>query len=130
MGQQAQHVCSTLLEKRIVEIAEGTASLYGGQARATYTRGYPVTKNHARQAAFAAEVAALVAGKDMVDANMAPVMGAEDFSYMLESRPGAFVMFGNGPSAPVHHQAYDFNDEAIPHGVSFWARLAETAMPA
>ena len=119
-----------LLEKRIVEVAEGTAKVFGATAKATYTRGYPVTVNHARQTAFAADVARQVAGKDMVNDDMAPVMGAEDFSYMLESRPGAFVMFGNGPSAPVHHQAYDFNDEAIPHGVSFWARLAETAMPA
>ena len=119
-----------LLERRIVEVAESTAKVFGATAKATYTRGYPVTVNHTRQTAFAAEIAAQVAGKDMVDANMTPVMGAEDFSYMLESRPGAFVMFGNGPTAPVHHQAYDFNDEAIPHGVSFWARLAETAMPA
>ena len=119
-----------LLEKRIVEIAEGTASLYGGQARATYTRGYPVTKNHARQAAFAASVAAQVSGKNMVNDNVRPVMGGEDFSYMLEARPGAFVFFGNGDTASVHHPAYDFNDDAIPAGVSFWARLVETAMPA
>ena len=119
-----------MLEKRIVEIAEGTAQMFGATATATYTRGYPVTRNHARQAAFAASVAAQVSGKDMVNDNVTPVMGGEDFSYMLESRPGAFVFFGNGDTASVHHPAYDFNDEAIPAGVSFWARLAETAMPA
>ena len=119
-----------LLEKRIVEIAEGTAKMFGATAKATYRRDYPVTKNHARQAAFAASVAAQISGKEMVNDNVTPVMGGEDFSFMLESRPGAFVFFGNGDTAPVHHQAYDFNDEAIPAGVSFWARLAETAMPA
>ena len=119
-----------LLEKRIVEVAEGTAKLFGATAKATYTRGYPVTRNHARQAAFAASIAAQVSGKDMVNDNVTPVMGGEDFSYMLESRPGAFVFFGNGNTASVHHPAYDFNDDAIPAGVSFWARLAETAMPA
>ena len=119
-----------LLEKRIVEIAEGTAKMYGATAKAIYRRDYPVTRNHARQAAFAASVAAQVSGKDMVNDNVTPVMGGEDFSFMLESRPGAFVFFGNGDTAPVHHPAYDFNDEAIPAGVSFWARLVETAMPA
>jgi amidohydrolase len=119
-----------LLEKRIVEVAEGTAKLFGATAKATYERGYPVTRNHAKQAAFAASIAREIAGKDMVNDNVTPVMGGEDFSFMLERRPGAFVFFGNGNTASVHHPAYDFNDEAIPHGVSFWARLVETAMPA
>jgi hippurate hydrolase len=118
-----------MLEQRVVEIAEGTARTLGGSAVATYERGYPVTSNHARQAAFAAEVAAQVAGQDRVDTNMVPVMGGEDFSYMLEARPGAFVMFGNGDTGPLHHPSYDFNDAAIPHAVSFWAKLAETSMP-
>jgi amidohydrolase len=119
-----------MLEKRIVEIAERTADMMGGKAICKYERGYPVTRNHERQAVFAAEVAAQVAGRDKVNSNITPVMGGEDFSFMLEARPGAFVMFGNGNSASVHHPAYDFNDDAIPHAVSFWARLAETAMPA
>jgi amidohydrolase len=119
-----------LLEKRFVEVAEGTAKLFGATAKATYERGYPVTRNHAKQAAFAASIAREISGKDMVNDNITPVMGGEDFSFMLERRPGAFVFFGNGDTASVHHPAYDFNDEAIPHGVSFWARLAETAMPA
>ena len=119
-----------LLEKRIHEVAEGTAKLFGATAKVNYTRGYPVTRNHERQAAFAASIAAQVSGKEMVNDHVTPVMGGEDFSYMLESRPGAFVFFGNGATASVHHPAYDFNDEAIPAGVSFWARLVETAMPA
>ncbi len=119
-----------LLEKRIVEVAEGTAKLFGATAKATYDRGYPVTRNHAKQAAFAASIAREISGKDMVNDHITPVMGGEDFSFMLERRPGAFVFFGNGNTASVHHPAYDFNDDAIPHGVSFWARLVETAMPA
>ena len=119
-----------LLEKRVVEIAEGTARMFGASAKAIYRRDYPVTRNHPRQTAFAASVAAQISGAEMVNDNCLPLMGGEDFSFMLESRPGAFVLFGNGSTAPVHHPAYDFNDEAIPAGVSFWARLVETAMPA
>jgi metal-dependent amidase/aminoacylase/carboxypeptidase family protein len=70
-----------------------------------------------------------VAGRDRVDAAAAPVMGGEDFSFMLEARPGAFIFVGNGDTAGLHHPAYDFNDEAIPTGIAYWARLVETAMP-
>ena len=69
-----------------------------------------------------------MAGDDRADTAMAPVMGAEDFSYMLEARPGAFIFVGNGDSAGLHHQAYDFNDAAIPTGTSYWVRLVETAL--
>ena len=62
--------------------------------------------------------------------NLPPVMGAEDFSYMLEARPGAFIFIGNGMTAGLHHPAYDFDDAAIPYGVSYWARLAETVLAA
>ena len=117
-----------LLEKRLNEIVEGTARAHGVTAKFSYTRGYPVTRNHERQTAFAASVAAQVVGHDRVDANMNPVMGAEDFSYMLEARPGAFIFVGNGNSAGLHHPAYDFNDEVIPLGTSYWVRLVETAL--
>ena len=117
------------LEQRLHEIVEGTARLYGASAKLTYCRDYPVTRNHERQTAFAVSVAADVAGRDRVDAAAPPVMGGEDFSFMLEARPGAFIFVGNGDSAGLHHPAYDFNDEAIPTGVSYWARLVETAMP-
>jgi amidohydrolase len=117
------------LEQRLHEIVEGTARLYGASAKLTYKRDYPVTRNHERQTAFAAGVAADVAGSERVDAAAAPVMGGEDFSFMLEARPGAFIFVGNGDSAGLHHPAYDFNDAAIPTGVAYWARLVETALP-
>jgi len=82
------------------------------------------------QTVFASDVAAAVAGDAQVIRAMPPVMGGEDFSYMLEARPGAFIFIGNGESAGLHHPAYDFNDEAIPHGVSYWVRIAETALAA
>jgi amidohydrolase len=118
-----------LLEKRLHEVVEGTARLYGATARLTYRRGYPVLENHEGQAAFAASVAGEIVGNDKVDTAMPPVMGAEDFSYMLQARPGAFIFVGNGDTAGLHHPAYDFNDEVIPIGTSYWARLVETAMP-
>ena len=119
-----------LLEKRVPEIAETTAKLYGAKATVKYRRGYPVLKNHAVQADFAASVAAQIAGVDKVDTSLAPVMGAEDFSFMLNARPGAFIFVGNGDSASLHHPAYNFNDEVIPIGTSYWAKLVETALPA
>ena len=118
------------LEARLQQVVTGTAALYGATAKLDYRRDYPVTSNHERQAAFAASVAAQVAGRERVNEHVAPVMGAEDFSFMLEARPGAFIFTGNGDSAGLHHPAYDFNDEVIPIGTSYWARLVETAMPA
>ena len=119
-----------LLERRLNEIVQGTAQLHGATARLTYKRDYPVTRNHEEQTAFAAGVAKEIAGADRVNVNVDLVMGAEDFSFMLEARPGAFIFVGNGNTAGVHHPKYDFNDEALPVGVSYWARLVETAMPA
>jgi amidohydrolase len=116
------------LEKRVAEVVEGTAKLYGATAKITYRRGYPVLVNHDRQTAFAAEVAREIAGAGRVDDRMVPMMGAEDFSYMVNERPGAFIFVGNGDSAGLHHPAYDFNDEVIPLGTSYWVRLAETAL--
>jgi metal-dependent amidase/aminoacylase/carboxypeptidase family protein len=118
-----------LLEKRLHEVVSGTAQLYGATAKLTYKRDYPVTRNHARQTQFATSVASEVVGAERVDDNVAPVMGAEDFSFMLEARPGAFIFVGNGESAGLHHPAYDFNDEIIPIGTSYWVRLVETALP-
>ncbi|MFL4971708.1 MAG: M20 aminoacylase family protein [Xanthobacteraceae bacterium] len=118
-----------LLERRLKEIVQGTAQLHGATARLTYTRDYPVTRNHEQQTAFAATVAAEIAGTDRVNVNVDPVMGAEDFSFMLQARPGAFIFVGNGDSAGLHNPAYDFNDDVIPVGASYWARLVETALP-
>ena len=117
-----------LLEKRLHEVVEGTARLHGATARLAYRRGYPVLENHDGQTGFAASVAGEIVGKDKVNTAMPPVMGAEDFSYMLQARPGAFIFVGNGNTAGLHHPAYDFNDEVIPIGTSYWARLVETAM--
>jgi amidohydrolase len=117
-----------LVEKRLHEVIEGTAALYGAKAKLVYKRDYPVTRNHERQTAFAAEIARDVVGKDRVDDAVPPVMGAEDFSYMLEARPGAFIFVGNGDTAGLHHPAYDFNDELIPVGSSYWVKLVETAL--
>jgi len=117
-----------LLEKRLHEVVEGTAKLYGAKAKLTYHRDYPVLKNHAAQTDFAADVAFEVVGRERVDSDAPPVMGAEDFSFMLNARPGAFIFVGNGDSAGLHHPAYDFNDEAIPIGTSYWVRLVETAL--
>jgi hippurate hydrolase len=119
-----------LVERRVREVVEGTAQAYGAKAQLHYRRDYPVTRNHPRQTDFAAAVAAEIAGKERVDADAAPLMGAEDFSYMLEARPGAFIFVGNGDTAGLHHPAYDFNDETIPFGTSYWVRLVEKAMPA
>ena len=118
-----------LLERRLHEVVTGTAQLYGASAKLTYKRDYPVTSNHERQAAFAASVAGQVVGPERVDDHVAPVMGAEDFSFMLLARPGAFIFVGNGDSAGLHHPAYDFNDEAIPIGTSYWVKLVESALP-
>jgi amidohydrolase len=119
-----------LCEERIGAVASGIAAAFGARARTTYDRGYPVTDNHPEQAAFMADIAAEVAGADGIDRAVDPMMGAEDFSYMLERRPGAYIFLGTGEGAGLHHPAYDFNDAAAPYGVSLWARLIERAMPA
>jgi amidohydrolase len=116
------------VEKRIHEIVAGVAAAAGATARVEYRRGYPPTVNHGAQTDFAAEVARKVAGDSQVDSNGPPIMGAEDFSFMLEARPGAFIFIGNGDSAMLHHPAYDFNDAALPYGMSYWVELVETAL--
>ena len=116
------------VEKRIHEIVAGLAAAGGATARVEYRRGYPPTVNHGAQTDFAAGVARKVAGDAQVDANAPPEMGAEDFSFMLEARPGAFIFLGNGDSAKLHHPSYDFNDAALPYGMSYWVELVETAL--
>ena len=119
-----------LVEDRFRQVVQGTAALHGATATISYLRNYPVTSNHPGPTAFAASVAADVAGAGNVEANTPPMMGAEDFSFMLNARPGAFIFIGNGESANLHHPAYDFNDAVIPTGTSYWVRLIEKAMPA
>ena len=110
--------------------ATGIAAAYGATINVDYDPNYPVTVNHPEETAFAGDVAAASPASPNVHRAMPPVMGGEDFSYMLEARPGAFIFIGNGDTANLHHPAYDFNDEVIPHGVSYWVRLAETALAA
>jgi hippurate hydrolase len=118
-----------LVEKRVREVVAGVAQITGARIDLTYERGYPVTVNHAAQTDLATAVAKEIAG----DANVLespPMMGAEDFSYMLEARPGAFIFCGNGDSAGLHHPAYNFNDEAIVFGTSYWIKLVENTLAA
>ena len=116
-----------LAEKRVNEICTGIATTFGGTADVYYERNYPVMVNHDEQTEFAAEVARGVSGQ----CDEAPlVMGGEDFAFMLEERPGAYILVGNGDTAMVHHPEYNFNDEAIPAGCSWWAEIVEKRMPA
>ncbi|MEQ8295919.1 MAG: M20 aminoacylase family protein [Nitratireductor sp.] len=119
-----------LAEERIRALVTGIAVASGAEANIHYDRNYPVTFNHAEETDFAVDVARDVAGEAKVDPQMPAMMGGEDFSYMLEARPGSFVFVGNGDTANLHHPAYDFNDEAIPHGISYWVRLTEKALAA
>ncbi len=116
--------------QRMDEIVNGIAGSAGATASIAIKEGYPATINHDAETDKAASIAAAIAGADKVDTNKEPTMGGEDFSYMLLERPGAFIFMGNGDTAGLHHPEYDFNDEAIPHGTSYWAKLAETLMPA
>lgn len=118
-----------LAEARFRAIVAGQAAAFGVQAEVTYERGYPPTVNNPARAAFAAEVAREIAGPAAVEDDVERDMGAEDFSYMLQARPGAFLFIGIGPGEGLHHPAYDFNDEAAPIGASFFARLVERALP-
>ncbi len=117
-----------MVEERLHKIVENTAAAYGAKAKLTYRRNYPVLVNHDEQTDFAAGVAQQVAGETHVDTALPAMMGAEDFSFMLNARPGAFIWIGNGDSAGLHHPSYNFNDEAIPFGTSYWVKLAETAL--
>ena len=115
-----------LAEQRLTAIATSVSKTFGAVAEVKYYRGYPCMVNHDEQTEFAASVAARVSGA-CDDAPL--VMGGEDFSYFLEERPGAYILVGNGDSASVHHPEYNFNDEVIPAGCSWWAGIAEERMP-
>jgi hippurate hydrolase len=117
-----------LVETRISEVAKGVAAAFGATAEVEYKRGYPVTFNHPEQTDFMARIAGEVGAG--IDREIPPQMGSEDFSYMLQERPGAYIFLGNGDSAMCHHPAYDFDDGAIPYGVSLWAKIIEERMKA
>ena len=116
-----------LAQKRLEEIVDLTARAHCCKAEINYERGYPATVNYADNTEFAADAAETVSPG--VDRDTPPIMAGEDFSYMLEERPGAYIMLGNGAGATVHHPEYDFNDEAIPAGCSWFAEVVERRMP-
>ncbi|REC58453.1 amidohydrolase [Rhodosalinus sediminis] len=116
-------------EARVRAIVEGVAAAHGVTAALDYDRWYPATVNHPRETAFAAEVARDVVG-EAVDLETEPSMGAEDFAYLLEARPGAYLLVGQGETPMCHHPAFDFNDRIAPVGASLYARLVERALPA
>jgi amidohydrolase len=119
-----------LAEQRLKQIVNGIAATHGAEAEVSYHRNYPVTFNHAAETDHAAAAAAEIAGAANVNAETDPMMGGEDFSYMLNARPGAFIFVGNGDTAGLHNAAYDFNDEVIAPGISYWVRLAEKRLNA
>jgi amidohydrolase len=117
-----------LCEARIKTVAESVAAAFGATARVDYHRGYPVTFNHDEQTDFMAGVAEAVGYG--LNRDIPPQMGSEDFSYMLNSRPGAYIFIGNGNTAECHHPAYNFDDAAIPFGTSLWAKIVEERLSA
>jgi len=119
-----------MVEQNLHRLVENTAASFGATAKLTYRRNYPVLVNHEAETGFATSVAKEIAGAERVNTKLPAMMGAEDFSFMLRKRPGAFIWVGNGDSAGLHHPRYNFNDDAIPVGTSYWVRLVETALPA
>jgi hippurate hydrolase len=129
-----------LIERRMNEIAAGLAAGFGATVDFSFKRNYPPLINHPAQTAFAVEAMRAVVGSDNVDANVEPTMGAEDFAFMLQEKPGCYVFIGNGDGdhrlgghglgpCQLHNGSYDFNDQLLPVGASFWARLVEMSLP-
>ncbi|MBS1180804.1 MAG: yxeP [Proteobacteria bacterium] len=118
------------LEASVGRLATAVAAAFGAEARLAYERGYPVTVNHAAAATRVGDVVEGLFGRDAIDRAAAPMMAAEDFSFYLERVPGAYFFMGNGPSAGLHHPAYDFADDAIAPGSLVWATLAKASLSA
>jgi amidohydrolase len=130
-----------LIEHRMREVAEHTAAGFGAQVEFEFRRNYPPLINHAKETAFAVEVMKAVVGADRVDANVEPTMGAEDFAFFLQKKAGCYIFIGNGEGehrggghglgpCVLHNGSYDFNDDLLPIGASYWVRLAEMSLPA
>ncbi|MFD1746472.1 M20 aminoacylase family protein [Rhizobium helianthi] len=119
-----------MAEMRIRQLAEGIAAANDAVAEVDYERACPVTVNHAQETLYAARAAMEVVGEPNVNTEVDPSMAGEDFAFMLQARPGAYIMIGNGDSAALHNPAYDFNDEAIAYGISYWVKLAEQRLSA
>ena len=129
-----------LIERRMREIAQGLAAGFNATVDFSFKRNYPPLVNHPEQTAFAIEAMRAVVGSDNVDTNVEPTMGAEDFAFMLQEKPGCYVFIGNGDGDHRHHGhglgpcqlhngSYDFNDHLLPIGASFWTRLVEMSLP-
>ncbi|MCY6381977.1 M20 aminoacylase family protein [Hoeflea prorocentri] len=118
-----------MIERRMQEIVDGIAQSHGVEIKLTYDRLCPVTINHVDQTVHAAEAAEKVVGAQNIDREQPARLGGEDFSYMLQEKPGTIVFIGNGETAGLHHPEYDFNDEAIPYGIAFWAKIIEDRLP-
>jgi hippurate hydrolase len=125
-----------LIERRMREIAEHTAAAFGASVSFHFKRNYPPTINHANETAFALQVMRAMVGTEQVDAKVEPTMGAEDFAFMLQQKPGCYAFLGNGVGAHrehahgsgpcnLHNPSYDFNDELLPIGATYWVRLAQ-----
>jgi len=114
-----------LAERRIGELAAGIAAAHGAVVEFDYERACPVTVNHPAETDYAAKAAIDIVGADNVDTEVDPTMAGEDFAFMLQARPGAYILIGNGQTPGLHNPAYDFNDEALAAGISYWVRLAE-----
>ncbi|MCJ2014680.1 M20 aminoacylase family protein [Methylobacterium sp. J-076] len=125
LSQEVRDAIKRRLEAVVRDIPAG----FGATGTVGYGSSYPVTENHPAETAFMADVAEALVGPGRIDRAVAPMMAAEDFSYMLGRRPGAYMFLGNGDSASLHHPLYDFNDEAAPYGAALWARLIETGLP-
>jgi hippurate hydrolase len=121
-----------MIERRLHELVGAIAAAFGAKATLKYERVYPATINHDGPAAFAVAVAEALVGRDNVVRNLDPSMGSEDFSFMLQAKPGAFARLGQGGAEGgcfLHNSRYDFNDAVIPLGAGYLAALAEHAMP-
>lgn len=118
-----------LMEKRITDIATHVATAYGATATVTYKHMFPPVVNHGKQTAFAVDVARSLVGDENVNGTMEPLMGSEDFAFMLEARPGNIMLIGNGNGPSVHEAGYDFNDAAIPFGIAYFKALVERGLP-
>jgi amidohydrolase len=118
-----------MVEERLARLVDSVAVAFGATASLHYTRTYPATINNPEQAEFAAGVAAELVGHDKVTRELPPSMGAEDFSFMLQVKPGAYLRLGQGGGAFLHNPRYDFNDEVLPLGAALLASLVERSMP-
>jgi hippurate hydrolase len=115
------------------KLVERVAAAFGAEAELMYERRYPALINHARETELAADIAATIVGPENVDRDIVPTMASEDFAFMLQSVPGAYINVGNGPGESgcyLHNPNYDFNDSALVYGASYWVRLVETMLPA